>query len=83
LPETGAPPCVVKVKVVAGVLIVAEFIASVKVAVIAVLIGTPVALFSGNVKVTAGTVVGWLDDDDHFPPHPVIKKALRIKINKR
>jgi len=79
VPATAVPPCV---KVNVAALIVAEFIATVKVVVIAVLTGTPVALFRGAVKVTVGAVAGWLDDD-HFPPHPVIKKTLRIKIDKR
>ena len=79
MPATAVPPCL-KVNVV--VVIVAGFIATVKVAVIAVLIAIPVALFRGAVKVTVGGVAVVLLLDDECP-HPEIKKALRIKIDKR
>jgi hypothetical protein len=60
-------------------------IASLKVAAIFVLIATPAALFRGTTALTMGAVVsGLLGNESPLPPppHPVIKKTLRIKINK-
>jgi hypothetical protein len=61
-------------------------IASLKVALTLVLIGTPVAPLALMVPVTVGTVVsaGLLPDDQcpvSPPPHAVMNKTLRIKID--
>jgi hypothetical protein len=52
VPGTGVAPGPVTVKAVAGK--AAQFIASLKVAVITWLTGTPVAVFTGTVAITAG-----------------------------
>jgi hypothetical protein len=67
------------------VLIVAGSIASLKVTVSLLPIGTPVAAFAGIVELTVGATksAGSQCPVSAPPPHPVIKKPLRIKINKR
>jgi hypothetical protein len=67
-------------------MIVVEFIASLKVALTAVLIATPVAALAGTTALTVGAVGAAALAPAAPPPpcpHPVIKKTLRIKINKR
>ena len=54
MPKTGVSPCF-KVKVT--VMIVKGFIASLKMAVMALLMATPVAALSGMVELTVGAVV--------------------------
>jgi hypothetical protein len=84
VPETAVAPCF-KVNVV--VVIVKGSITSLKVAEIFVLVKTPVAALAGTVELTMGAVVSGLPGNQcpvsPPPPHPVIKKTLRIKINKR
>jgi hypothetical protein len=79
VPETAAPPCV---KVNVAAVSVVGSIALLKVTAILVLVATPVAPLTGVVKVTVGGVAGW----PGCPPpwvHPVVKRTLRIKINKK
>jgi hypothetical protein len=81
VPETGAAPCF-RVNVV--VLIDAGSIASVKVAVSILPIGTPLAPLTGTVELTGFMVVGCPPPPPPLPPpHPAIKRTLRMNITTR
>jgi hypothetical protein len=94
LPATAVPPSVVFTTVKVVLPIVAGFIASLKVAVILVLVKTPVAALPGIVEATRGLVVSGtapvvpVVPGNQCPvlppsPHPAMTKPLRRTINKQ